>query len=198
MQCCGFFRRHWLIISILAVLICGVALRKIEDIRSDVQATAHLIDVSSGEVKIITLPYSARNDKRYNMAKYVIKLAPQNFLQRLTGSSTLQIIPDDCVRSASIDNIKIDLKHIRSDALCNYREGFSLDLSAHLDKAKHELVFVVENTGGPYGFNIQRPRGMLGALGGILCFIAAVVTLCLIFKKMDIDTQEEESVSKKQ
>jgi hypothetical protein len=59
----------------------------------------------------------------------------------------LKIIPDNCLQSLYINNQQVDLKLAESE-LCDFKKGFTLDLSDKLVEGSNTLQFNIKDDGG--------------------------------------------------
>jgi hypothetical protein len=64
------------------------------------------------------------------------------------------IVGDDCVRHIIINQTPVDISKRTKGNVCDYTNGFEIDLSAYLQSGINAFVVTVENTGYPYGLNI--------------------------------------------
>ncbi len=144
-------RRVFFPLLVLAPVAVLLAAHWVVD-RPELKIVSAIETSPSGVAQPVALPYVADGEPllyRYD----VIAMAPD---EARTG---LRIIPDDCLRSLTIDGERVPLDRISGEALCDYRGGFELDVGRYLRPGANLLTLEVENRGGPFGLTLTSTRG---------------------------------------
>ncbi len=96
------------------------------------------------------------------------------------------LTPDDCLRKLWINGVNADLSPLAASDLCNYNAGFNLDLRTYLKTGANELIFEVENTGGPYGLRLDLFSREDSRLSGFLFTLLAILGFAFFLKKVPL------------
>ncbi len=103
---------------------------------------------SDGASKNIALPFLENSGP---VQDYVYKgIFKHNFLKQ----TTIRIIPDDCVKSVLVNGKSADLGGIDGKALCDYRQGFALDIGRLLVSGENSIELTINDGGGKFGLFI--------------------------------------------
>jgi hypothetical protein len=136
--------------------------------------------------RAITLPY--RNELQPQGAKYDYELV---FVAKDSPRSTLRIVPDDCVRSFSINGAPVPLRNFSAASLCDFRSGFDIDVGRFLHPGENHLSLQVENTSGPHGLAIYSVRdGDPWTVRSILLLLFAVLACSIPLRVLPLSFAE--------
>lgn len=92
-------------------------------------------------------------------------------------SHTFQIIPDDCVESIQINDNIIDLTPYNRAQLCDYKNGFKLNLKKYLLHGTNTLTFTIADYGGARGMNIKEINGYQNYIYLLILLIIFIYTV---------------------
>lgn len=93
-----------------------------------------------------------------------------------------QVIPDDNLRSIRINGQYVPLDKVRPGGLRDYTHGFFIDLGPWLSSGTNEILFTVDNGGGPGGLDFRPVPGLLGwSLTGA-AFLPLLIGLAGLFR----------------
>ncbi len=102
------------------------------------------------EQKPVSLPFS--DPFPSGLYKYTLRMD----LSRMISLPTrLHIIPDDCATVVVVNGVDVPLTSIPPADLCDYRNGFVIDLGAWLHSGDNTLLIDFQNTGGPASINVR-------------------------------------------
>ncbi len=125
--------------------------------------------------KAITLPYTSEHEP--GAAKYRYDL---RFVALPSRRSLLRIVPDDCVRSLSVNGTAISLAAINSSRLCDFRSGFDIDVGPSLRTGDNEITLEVENVSGPHGLAVRSIRNGAPLSAGSIALLVLLVPACFV------------------
>lgn len=71
----------------------------------------------------------------------------------------VRIVPDDCLKLITVNNVQIDIGYIPQEKLCNWGKGFDFELGKYLKEGDNKLTFSIGDLGGTYTLGIvETPR----------------------------------------
>jgi hypothetical protein len=127
----------------------------------------------NARAEAISLPLSRDNDPEHTTYRYRL-----HYTAGRTFRSRLRIVPDDCVRSLTVNGERVPLDSIGSTKLCDFRGGFDIDVGRLLHRGDNELDLQVENLSGPGGLAVYSIRGEGGVSVSSVVMLLALVLAC--------------------
>jgi hypothetical protein len=121
--------------------------------RDTARISAATLTTPAGSARAVTLPYTSRHEP--SRALYAYRVTFEMNAPR----AALRIVPDDCVRSLLVNGAPVDLSRFGPSKLCDFRGGFTVDVSSHVKAGANVVEVTVENLEGPHGLAIEMIPG---------------------------------------
>ena len=98
----------------------------------------------------IVFPY---NKKSTSIKEYIYTGI---ITRKILSRRVIKIIPDDCIEYIKINNINVSLAHIDKNSLCDWTNGFKLNIGPYLKIGENEFEIKVNDKGsGQYGLSVD-------------------------------------------
>jgi hypothetical protein len=123
--------------------------------------------------KTITLPHYVGNEPQRATYHYDI-----SFIAHANGRTRVQIVPDDCIRSLSINGTQVDLRGFREDKLCDFHSGITLDVGRFLHDGKNVFSLDIENIEGDHGLSVTSVNRLATGRAPTIVLLVLLIVAC--------------------
>lgn len=137
-----------------------------------VSATVTRSGPPDGPTRSIELPYRTESEPDHAYYRY-----KASFRARGSPRGAVRIVPDDCLHSLVVNGQKVPLEKTIWGTVCDYNEGFVIDIGRFLHSGENQFELMVENKQGPHGLTIHSIRtaetSVLRSIGILVALVAA-------------------------
>ena len=104
----------------------------------------------NNQTRPITLPYLKGSENRVRTFQIAMHVSHGRF-----GSGRFHVVPDDCLDALSVNGRSVDLSGIPRGRMCDYNNGFEIDLGGYLHPGENEVLSVLQDHSGKRGFDLR-------------------------------------------
>jgi hypothetical protein len=140
-----------------------------------VSATVTRAGPPDGPTKSIELPYRSETEPDHAYYRY-----KATFRARGSPRAAVHIIPDDCVQRFVINGQRVPLDKVIWGTLCDYNEGFVVDVGRFLHSGENQFELTVENKQGIHGLEIQSTRTAEATGPRSIAVLVALIAACFV------------------
>jgi len=140
-----------------------------------VSATVTQTGSPDGPTKSIELPYRIETEPDHAFYRY-----KATFRARGLPPADVRIIPDDCVQSILVNGHIVSLDKPVWGGICDYNEGFVLDIGRFLHSGDNQFELVVENKWGIHGLAIHSSRTAEANGARSIALLVVLVVACFV------------------
>jgi len=99
---------------------------------------------------------------------------------RGSPQAAVSVIPDDCVQSLAVNGQSVSLDKPVWGTICDYNEGFIVDVGRFLHSGNNQFDLVVENKSGIHGLAIHSSRSAEASVPRSIALLFVLVAACFV------------------
>lgn len=142
----------------------------------------HSLKLSAENFQTIGIPNDYRHASIPSIKHYYVA---GNINYHSYQFHSFHITPDDCLRSLTINEHLVPISSMHLN-LCDYNNGFDIDLGPYLMEGGNNLQMDIEDFGGAFSIGIYPDWPKLLILSFISVFLAILI---LLWKKIGVDSK---------